>query len=204
MKKIRTNILFILLNYLLFTGLINLRYFVATFIKHSDKYSLNIFSITAILCVIIISFIYFFRKSILKKTSYFWFIYVFLIIMSFIEVYKIQFVAYPFILLILYLMLTTFFTMYLSKMKFELSMVTSVSTIIISTFILGLFGLLILVKYLVLLSSIFIICYLYIERKKNNEKILETKKNFFKNGFFIDGFISYEDTFGTIILFTEG
>lgn len=184
-KSVIKNIIFIIINYLFFTCLINLRFLISNILKHSDQYSLNLLSATAILSTIIISILYIFRKEILKKSYYFWTIYAFLIIMAFVEAYKIQFIAYPFILLILYLMLTTFFTMYLSKMKFELSMVTSVSIIIISTFILGLLGLLALVKYLVLASSIFIICYLYRERKKNKKKLSETKDNFFKNGFLV-------------------
>ena len=149
----------------------------------SDK--ISFINITIILCFIIMSILIIFRKYLFRKKIYMWIIFLFLLMCCFAEGYYADFSSYPFIIIYMYLMLVTFYIILRTKKCFELSMVYSFSIIILIAFILGLFGMLVIIKYIILLSAIYIIVYIYKKTKYNLDDIKYAFNNIFSSGFIV-------------------
>ena len=184
-NKVVKNTFFVILNYILFTFIVNIRFFISNLLNRGGNYQLDLINVTAVISVIFISLIYIFRKSIFQKKVFFWIIYCSLLLYSLAQAYYVNFIVYPFIFIYIYLMLITYFTILVYKRCFEISIVTSFSTLILGTFVLGMFGLLIIVKYVMLLSTILIGVYIYKVYKNNKKDLIKARDVLFSDGFII-------------------
>lgn len=140
---------------------------------------------TLIISMIIINVILFFKNILFRKKRYCFIIILFLLMSNFAEGYFSDFHSYIFILLYLYLLIITFATMLKRKMIFELAAVYSFSFLLITAFVVGLFGLLSIFKYLMLIYILYKIYYIYRQFKENKTKIKDELNNFFDSSFII-------------------
>lgn len=176
--------IFILLSYVIFMISNNLNTMLKkVMFESSDK--INFVNITIIISTLIMTLIIIFKKSLFKRKINFWVIFCTLIFYNLAEGYFYDFVSFPFIILYIYLLLMTFCGILKFKKSFEISMVTSFSILILSAFVVGLFGLLIIFKYIMILFSILMIIYIVKNYKKDKESITLSLDKLFDSGFII-------------------
>lgn len=182
-KNIKS-ILFIILSYisvLLFQNLSSL----IRKIMFSSSVNFSFINETIIISLLIISFIIIFRNKLFKNKAYLWIILSFLFACNFAQGYFPGFNAFTFIVLYLYLLVMTFCTILKTKNGFELSIVYSFSALILSAFTVGLFGLLSIFKYILLIFAILMIFYIYKKSKGDHTCIEESLNKLFSSGFVI-------------------
>ena len=140
---------------------------------------------TIFLSFLIICLITIFREKIFKKKLYFWVIIIFLMICNFAEGYFYNFNVFTFIILYMYLLIMSFYIILRTKNSFEISIVYSFSILLLSAFCLGLFGLLIILKYIMILFAIYMLYYIYKKYKSSPTDIKSSLENMFSSGFII-------------------
>ena len=153
------------------------------FLSTNDK--LILLNKTMLLSIIIISFIMIFKNILFRKKIYLWVIILFLLGCNSAEGFFLDFKAYTFIIIYIYLLLMTFYFIIKTKNNFELSMVYSFSILILSAFVVGLFGLLFLFKYVMLLFGIYMIWYIHRMINMSKIDIENALEKLFSPGFII-------------------
>ena len=81
--------------------------------------------------------------------------------------------------------MVTYVVILVSSKRFEISMITGFSLLLIVTFVIGMLGLLTIVKYVMLLSVVLMIIYIYNYFKRDKIKATKTLHELFDQGFII-------------------
>ena len=184
-KAIFKNCVAVVIFYILIMFLNNIKSIFHFIINPTSDININFINISIVLSVALISLLYIFRKFIFKKQIYLWIIFCSMLIYNFAEGYFSGFVVYPFIILYLYILLITYVMIVTMKKNFEISIVTGFSGLLIITFVIGMFGLLNIVKYLIIISTIIMIVYIYKIYKKDKNRLINAKDTLFSSGFVI-------------------
>ena len=183
-KNLLTNIIKIISTYVVLLFFSNANFF-AKKIFFNERGSFNFISLSLLISIFVLSLCIIFKKYLFKRKIYFWIMFGTIIIYNFSETFFNDFVAYPFLILYIYFLILSFFIMMQGVKRFEIALPISFSLIIIIAFTFGLFGILSLFKYFLILSLIFIIVF-YIKQYKKEPKIFKTTlNNFFDSGFII-------------------
>lgn len=127
---------------------------------------------TIIISLIIINIILYFKDILFRKKRYLFIIILFILSCNFAEGYFSNFKSYTFIIAYIYILLITFYNMLKRKYKFEISLVYSFSIILLSAFVIGMFGLLFIFKYVLLVYLLYVVYYIY-KRVKNDKQIIK-------------------------------
>lgn len=151
----------------------------------SNNEKIILFNKSIILSLIISSLIIIYKNILFRKKAYIWIILLFLLLCNFAEGFFVDFKVYPFIILYVYLLLVTFYIILRTKNRFEISMVYSFSILILAAFVFGLFGLLLLFKYIMIAFAIYIIWYIYRKAKTDKKHIYESLEKLFSSEFTI-------------------
>lgn len=184
-NKLIKNILVIILIYVVLMFANNFREIFSMLFNSNNDNSFEFINISILISTILMILLFIFRKYIFKNKLNLWIIFCTLILYNFAEGYFLDFYAFPFIILYVYIILLTYFTILLSKQKFEISIVTSFSILLLSAFVIGMFGLLKIFKFVMLLSVILIIIYIYTVYKNDKIRLIEAKDKLFDNGFIV-------------------
>lgn len=158
MKKI-TNIIFCILTFVFLLFINNIGYFKSLIFRYSIN-SFSFFNIPFLISIIIIIFILFlYNKDKIDKKN---FVYVFLTVIFYNILSNLfsHFSALGFLLMYLFLMISTYATQFVIKKKFEFSIVAFTSFLLLCLYLFGIFKILNYVKYfifLLLLLDMFII-----------------------------------------------
>ena len=184
-KRIINNGIFITLGYVLIFIANNFKLIVKNVLGKSLDSGIEFINISILLSIIILALVIIFRKYLFKSKINLWMIFCTLLVYNFAEGYFLGFVSFPFIILYVYILLLTYVVMLLTNKNFEISIVTGFSGLLIITFVIGMFGLLNIVKYLMLSSFILMIYYIYRVYKKDKNKLLEVRDSLFSSGFVI-------------------
>ena len=183
-KNVLKNLVFIMGIYLGIIIFHNISPIIKNIILSSNE-KIIIFNKSIILSLIISCFVVVYKNVLFRKKLYIWIIILFLLLCNFAEGFFLDFKVYPFIILYIYLLLMTFYTMLKANNGFEISMVYSFSILILSAFAIGLFGLLVLFKYVMLMFAIYMLWFIIKNAKSCPDKFQETMNNLFSQGFVI-------------------
>lgn len=178
------DILKIIISYLVLLFVTNINLF-ARKILFSAKGSYTFISVSLIISIIILSLCIVFKKMLFKRKVSFWILFLTLIVYNFSEGYFSDFYAYPFLLLYIYLLTLTFCIMLKRIKRFEIAMPAAFSLLIISAFIFGMFGILCIFKYFMLITFILMILYIRKIYKRDKNKFKIKLDNFLDSGFII-------------------
>ncbi len=140
---------------------------------------------TILISLIIINVILYYKNILFKKKRYLYIIFLFLLACNFSEGFFSNFKSYTFIIAYTYILLITFYIMLKRKMKFELALVYSFSSLLLSAFVIGMFGLLFLYKYLLLAYLLYVIYYIYNQAKTDKQIIKNTIDSMFDASFIV-------------------
>jgi hypothetical protein len=185
-NKVIKNAGFIFFTYLLFLLANNFKIIICTILNSDVSDPFNFINISILISTIMMSLIFIFRNYLFKKNKLnLWIIFCSLLIYNFAEGYILDFYSYPFIILYFYLLLITYFTILLTNYKFEISIVISFSMLILSAFFIGMFGLLIIFKYIMILSVFIILLFIYKIYRKDKNKLEIAKEKLFDSSFII-------------------
>lgn len=185
-NKTIKNISFTIIIYLLILFANNFKILLFTLMNKNIDNTFEFVNFSIIITTVMLSLIFIFRNYLFKKKKInLWIIICSLLIYNLIEGYYLDFSSFPFIMLYIYILFITYFTILLTNKKFEISIVISFSTLILSAFLIGMFGLLIIFKYIMIISVVLITLYIYKIYKKDKEKLSEAKDKLFDSGFII-------------------
>lgn len=159
--------------------------FFAKKVFFNGKCNFDFINLSILISILVLSLCIIFEKYLFKRKIYFWIMFGTIIIYNFSEAFFNDFVVYPFLILYIYFLILSFFIMMNGVKRFEIALPISFSSIIIMAFIFGLFNILPLFKYFLILLLIFIIVFYIKQYKKNHEIFKTTLNNFFDSGFII-------------------
>lgn len=183
-KNILKNLVFIIGIYLGIIIFHNVSPIIKNIIFSSNE-RIILFNKSIILSLIISSLIIIYKSKLFRKKIYIWIIILFLLLCNFAEGFFLDFKVYPFIILYIYLLLMTLYIMLKTNNGFEISMVYSFSILILSAFAIGLFGLLVLFKYVMLLFAIYMLWYIIKKTKSSSSDVQNALNNMFSQGFMV-------------------
>lgn len=178
-KKVIYKLLFIVLTYMVLLLGNNIGYFI------KGDNSFNFINISLLLSIFIIAITTIFSNYLFKNKINFWMVFCSIIIYNLAEGYYLNFYAYPFIIMYLFILLITCCMIIKSNKCFEISIVTGFSILLLSAFVFGLFGILKIFKYFMILFTILMIIYIYMVYKKDKNKIRKSIDTLFDSGFTI-------------------
>ena len=183
-KSILKKGLVIILFYVLITILNNFRN-IGSLMLGKSQVNIHFINLSIILSLLILSLIVIFKKFLFRNKISIWIIFCTLLVYNLAEGYFTGFVSYPFLILYIYIIMVTYVVMLVSSKRFEISMITGFSLLLIVTFVIGMLGLLTIVKYVMLLSVVLMIIYIYNYFKRDKIKATKTLHELFDQGFII-------------------
>lgn len=176
--------LIIVLFYVLITILNNFRAF-GSLILGKGQNDIHFINLSIVLSLLILSLIIIFKNFLFKNKISIWIIFCTLLVYNFAEGYFAGFVSYPFLILYVYILTLTYVIMLIFNKRFEISMVTGFSILLIVTFVIGMLGLLVIIKYAMLISFILMSIYIYNYFKKDEISAKHTLNQLFDQSFII-------------------
>ena len=183
-KRIIKNIFLILMAFFLILLFQNLG-ILGKRIIYTSKANFVAFNKTIFLSCLIIIPIIIYRNILFKKKLYFCVTILFLLLCNLFEGLYLGFNAFIFIIIYIYLLTMTFYMILKTKYSFEISMVYGFSIILLSSFIIGMFGGLIILKYILLLFGFYMIYYIYKKYKTDETEVIDSLNKMFSSGFVI-------------------
>ena len=183
-KRNIKNLLLILLSFLLVLLFQNLG-ILGKKIIFNNSVNFVILNKTIILSLLIIIPIIIYRNILFRKKIYLYITILFLLLCNFIEGLYLGFSAFTFIIIYIYLLIMNFYITIKTKYSFELSMIYSFSILLLFAFIIGMFGGLIILKYILLIFGIYMMYYICKQYKNDTENIINLLNDFFSSGFIV-------------------
>lgn len=193
MKKIK-NIMLVIILFLVTYLFNNVRTLAAAFL--GGEINLKIMNITLFISLLLIILIVMFRTKLFKNKIPFYTFIMVILLLNLAQGFFRDFNVYPFLIMYLYILFITYFAILITKKRFELSIVISFSLLLLFAFVTGMFGILSIFKY-VMLISVFVISYLIFKiGKKDKGQLIEARDELFGTTFTIFNFLFVICVFG--------
>lgn len=204
MKKHMKDFLYFVLIYFILVVLGNVRKIISVLINHISFSEIKPFSIIIVFSTIL-SFIiiYLFKNGKIKNKKILYSTLINILCINVISGAFTSFEITPYVLLYVFLMLSCFSFMLKYNKSFEISLCISTSIIILFSFIIGMLGLLNILKYLLAIIFILLIIYNYLMYKKDTNKYINSVNNLFCTVNIIFTLVFYISIIGNIGMYVN-